>query len=235
MSYAVAIGIDKGDTTKLKISFQFSKPTSDKESSKTPSSYIYSIDCDSIYSGINLTNSYISKQVNLAHCKILIFSEEIAYDGISEEITTSLTNKKEEPETQKIEENSPKEKESYSEEHLLMVREFLLRLGYTILNRDPIFVAWKPIFVCKRWEKITVYSEFDKIADNIEKIHIFKDSDKALAFIEVAWKPTFIARIWYENIIFWWNDQIDADIFFRDHEEYSIEEITKFLESLHHY
>jgi hypothetical protein len=32
-----------------------------------------------------------------------------------------------------------------------MVREFLLRLGYTILNRDPIFVAWKPIFVCKRW------------------------------------------------------------------------------------
>ena len=162
-----------------------------------------------------------------------ISSEDI--NTISEEITTSLTNKKEEPETQKIEENSPKEKESYSEEHLLMVREFLLRLGYTILNKDPIFVAWKPIFVCKRWEKITVYSEFDKIADNIEKIHIFKDSDKALAFIEVAWKPTFIARIWYENIIFWWNDQIDADIFFRDHEEYSIEEITKFLESLHHY
>jgi hypothetical protein len=68
-----------------------------------------------------------------------ISSEDI--NTISEEITTSLTNKKEEPETQKIEEKSPKEKESYSEEHLLMVREFLLRLGYTILNRDPIFVA----------------------------------------------------------------------------------------------
>lgn len=36
------------------------------------------IECNSIDSGINLLNSFISKRINLAHCKAFVFSETLA-------------------------------------------------------------------------------------------------------------------------------------------------------------
>lgn len=33
--------------------------------------------------GLNLINSYLGKKINLSHCKVLVFSEAIAYQGLS--------------------------------------------------------------------------------------------------------------------------------------------------------
>lgn len=61
-------------------------------SSQSQSSTITTVDCASIDSGIALINSYISKKINLSHCKAIIISEELAYEGISEIIYTLVNN-----------------------------------------------------------------------------------------------------------------------------------------------
>lgn len=94
LAYVVAIGIDSGDTEKFKISFQFTKGSSGSESGssgETNPLIINSVEASSIDKAINLMNSYMARELNLSHCKIIIFSEEVAANGISNEIYT-LTN-----------------------------------------------------------------------------------------------------------------------------------------------
>lgn len=61
-------------------------------SSQSDSSIVTTIECASFDSGVNLLNSYLSKESNLSHCKIIVFSEEFANNGISETLFT-LMNK----------------------------------------------------------------------------------------------------------------------------------------------
>ena len=70
-----------GEKSDLKMSFHLSIPSknsSNVNSSDSPDTLIDTIECPSIESGISLANGYISKKLNLSHCKVLIFSEEIA-------------------------------------------------------------------------------------------------------------------------------------------------------------
>ncbi len=97
-AYAIALGIDTSDTHDLKISIQFAvlnsseSPSSSFGSSSSDNSGLLSVDCASIDSGISLINSYISKQVNLSHCKAVIISEEYSFSGISDVIYTLMNN-----------------------------------------------------------------------------------------------------------------------------------------------
>ena len=79
LSIVVAMGIDTSDKNLLQISFQFTNASSVSESgtSEQSPSIIYTVDASSISSGINLINTYIGKEVNLSHCKVIAFSEEI--------------------------------------------------------------------------------------------------------------------------------------------------------------
>ena len=61
-------------------------------SSQSQKSTITTVDCASIDSGLSLINSYISKKINLSHCKAIIISEELAYEGLSEYIYTFANN-----------------------------------------------------------------------------------------------------------------------------------------------
>ncbi len=61
-------------------------------SSQSENSVLETVECTTIDSGINLINSYISKKVNLAHCKAIIISEEIATEGISPYLYTMVNN-----------------------------------------------------------------------------------------------------------------------------------------------
>lgn len=94
LAYVVAIGFDVGENNKLKLSFQLSVPDSKSGggSSQSENSIVNSIECSSIDSGINLLNTYLSKEVNLSHCKVVVFSEEFAYLGISEFLYTLMNN-----------------------------------------------------------------------------------------------------------------------------------------------
>ncbi len=97
LAYVIAIGIDNGEKNILKLTLQIAtssngSPSESSSTSQSDNSTITSVECNSIESGLNLINSYISKQLNLSHCKIIVFSEEFAVNGISDEISTLVNN-----------------------------------------------------------------------------------------------------------------------------------------------
>lgn len=86
LAFAVAIGIDKSTSNKLKVTFEFLAPSPSTESGAETKPVLNSVECSSITNGINIMNAYLGKKVNLSHCKLIIFSEELAKEGISDEI-----------------------------------------------------------------------------------------------------------------------------------------------------
>ena len=86
LAYVLALGIDVGEKSKLKVSAQFTKSASVSPGSGTSAEDLENIvlvsgEADSIFSAINLLNSYIGKEINLSHCSLIIFSEEYASSG----------------------------------------------------------------------------------------------------------------------------------------------------------
>lgn len=97
LSYVIAVGLDEGDNNKIYLTLQFATPNSSSSGSEgkgsnETSSSITTVECSSIDSGIALINSYISKQINLFHCKVVIISETLASKGISEYVSTLVNN-----------------------------------------------------------------------------------------------------------------------------------------------
>lgn len=83
LAYVLALGIDIGEKSKMKVSAQFTKSASVSPGSGTSAEDLENIvlvsgEADSIFSAINLLNSYIGKEINLSHCSLIIFSEEFA-------------------------------------------------------------------------------------------------------------------------------------------------------------
>lgn len=89
-SYATALGLDVSENKLLSLTLQISIPSTTSESGSSQSSKTdtITVECNSINSGISLINSYISKEVNLSHCKVIVISEELAYQGLSEYVDT---------------------------------------------------------------------------------------------------------------------------------------------------
>ena len=94
LAYVTALGIDISDNNTLSLTFQISIPGTSSESGSSQSSKTENttVQCSSIDSGISLVNSYISKQINLSHCKAIIFSEKIASLGLNDYIDTLSNN-----------------------------------------------------------------------------------------------------------------------------------------------
>lgn len=97
IAYVLALGIDVGENAKIKISAQFTKnssvsPGSSSSSDESSNAILVSGEADSIFSGINLLNSYIGKEINLSHCVLYIISDEFAKQGIATEIYSLINN-----------------------------------------------------------------------------------------------------------------------------------------------
>ncbi len=94
IAVVVAIGMDKADNNNLKVCFQFTNPSSISESGafETSDSVLKTVTAPSISSAINLMNSYLGKELTLAHCKLLVFSEELAKSGIGNSIYTLMND-----------------------------------------------------------------------------------------------------------------------------------------------
>lgn len=98
LAYVIAIGLDVGDNETLKLSLQIPATSGSGDSggggsgggssSQGSSNIIESVECPSIDAGLTLINSYLSKELNLAHCRVIILSEELAETGISKYIYT---------------------------------------------------------------------------------------------------------------------------------------------------
>ena len=82
LAYVLALGIDVGENSKMKVSAQFTNSDSFSPSSSSSdeasSIFLVSGEANSIYSCLNLINTYIGKEINLSHCSVVIVSEAFA-------------------------------------------------------------------------------------------------------------------------------------------------------------
>lgn len=79
-----------GENEKYKITFQFTtgSPNPETGSTEKSPSIVNSVEANSIDSAINLMDAYMARELNFSHCRLFIFSEEVAANGISNEIYT---------------------------------------------------------------------------------------------------------------------------------------------------
>lgn len=93
LAFVIGLGIDISDTKEIKVTFQFVKPPSTSEGSNEESQIVIdSIDTNSIANAITIMNTYFAKRLDLSHCRIIVFSEEIAQRGISNYIYTLMND-----------------------------------------------------------------------------------------------------------------------------------------------
>ena len=97
IAHITAIAIDKSTDTSsgLKVSFQFVDVSSSgggSENSSDSSVIIIGVISNTISNAISQLNAYIGKEVNLSHCRNIIFSREFASEGIAPEIYTLINN-----------------------------------------------------------------------------------------------------------------------------------------------
>lgn len=83
IAYILALGIDKGENSKIKISAQFTKSSSFSSTSggseeDSSNIILISSESNSVFGALNLLNSYIGKEVNLSHCNLYVFSADFA-------------------------------------------------------------------------------------------------------------------------------------------------------------
>ncbi|MDQ2086184.1 Ger(x)C family spore germination protein [Herbivorax sp. ANBcel31] len=92
LAYPMAIGFDKGEDNLLKMTLQLALPVNiaggeGGVGGEGDASSIVTLEVPAIYSGLNMANTFISKQINLSHAKAIVFSEELARDGIDKYVT----------------------------------------------------------------------------------------------------------------------------------------------------
>lgn len=104
LAYVIAIGIDKGTTNILRLTLQLAKPTAIgggggggggggvSEGGKEAMTFL-TVETPSIVSGLNMANNVIGKKISLSHAKTLVFSKELARDGIGSYINSLPRNR----------------------------------------------------------------------------------------------------------------------------------------------
>ena len=90
LDYVIALGIDKiPESDNLSVTFEFANlgSFSENSSSEQTEPIINTIIAPTIPNAITIMNAYIGKQLNLSHCKVIVFSKEFAETGILDEVS----------------------------------------------------------------------------------------------------------------------------------------------------
>lgn len=92
LAYPLAIGMDLGEANALRLTLQLASPLAIGGSSSEGGgggggggkemSSIITVDTPSLYSGLNLINNIISKEINVSHAKAIIVSRKLAEVGV---------------------------------------------------------------------------------------------------------------------------------------------------------
>lgn len=95
ISYVIALAVDVNEGEQnLQVTFEFMDTSafSSEQSGDSKGAIIDTVTSTSINSAINLLNAYIGKEVNLSHCKVVVFSDKLAEKGISFEVSELMNN-----------------------------------------------------------------------------------------------------------------------------------------------
>ena len=83
-SFVTAIGFDKGENYNLRFTFVFTSPSKSNASDGKDKDETIVVEAPGLYSAMEQINNFKSKTVELTHTQTLIFSEELAKEGIGE-------------------------------------------------------------------------------------------------------------------------------------------------------
>ncbi len=119
MAFAVALGLDKGEDG-IRFSIQFARPLSiagegggegessgvasgseggDETENKNKNTTMLTIEAEDVYTALSVAESSLSKRINLSHTKLLLFSAELAREGINDYVTLFMKNSQFSPNT----------------------------------------------------------------------------------------------------------------------------------------
>lgn len=92
LGFVIALGLDKGKTNTLRMTMQIAKPEtgSDGGSSEDLPYEQFSVEAPAIFSGLNMINTFASKQISLSHIKVVVFSSELAREGLGPHLKAML-------------------------------------------------------------------------------------------------------------------------------------------------
>ena len=85
-SFVTAIGFDKGENYNLRFTFVFTSPSKETAENGKNNDETIVVEAPSLYSAIEQINNFKSQIIVLTHTQTLIFSEELAKEGLSEHI-----------------------------------------------------------------------------------------------------------------------------------------------------
>lgn len=95
LAYVVAIGADKAENNELSITYQIAIPIkiAGEGNEIGKSTYTtYTVTAPSLYLANNKVNALTSKEVNLSHLNLVIYSEELAKDDLRGHINSLISN-----------------------------------------------------------------------------------------------------------------------------------------------
>ena len=95
LDYIIAIGIDSVENSdNFEYSFEFANISSFSENASSEDSkpIVNKVLAPSISGAINIMNSYVGKQINLSHCKVIIFSDTVAQKGIISDVASLMND-----------------------------------------------------------------------------------------------------------------------------------------------
>lgn len=90
-AYVVALGLDKGKNNVLKMTLQLAIPSKiasgeGGSGGEGDSTTVTTVETPTLYAGLNMVNTYVSKEIDFSHCKVVVFSKELAQEGIHQYI-----------------------------------------------------------------------------------------------------------------------------------------------------
>ncbi|HOQ06737.1 MAG TPA: Ger(x)C family spore germination protein [Clostridiales bacterium] len=118
MAYPLAVGLDVGHANILRMTLQLAAPLSIGGGGGGESGggggggggkpvSVITIDTPSIYSGLNMVNNVISKEINMSHAKVIVISRELAEKGIAKYIQAIMRGREFRPDMFIVVSNDP--------------------------------------------------------------------------------------------------------------------------------
>ncbi len=119
MAFTVALGLDKGEEG-LRVSIQFARPLSiaggsseggdasggssgeesgEETAAKNKNTTMLTIEAEDVYTALSIAENSLSKQINLSHTKLLLFSAELAKEGLGDYVTLFMKDSQFSPNT----------------------------------------------------------------------------------------------------------------------------------------
>jgi len=174
LAYPLAIGLDVGEANILRLTLQLAAPLAigsgggeDGGGGQSENSSIITVDTPSLYSGLNLINNIISKEINVSHAKVIVISKKLAEQDFSIYLHALERGREFRPDIFVIISNGP------ADEYLKNVKPTLeanpSKYYELLLGKD--FTAFYPSI---RLNKFYFASE----SDSIQPVAIFSDIGK---------------------------------------------------------